>query len=159
MLAVRSATAADAATILRFVVLLAEYEREPSAVRVTADDLAAQLAEPSPPFQCLIAEVDGAPVGFALYFPTYSTWRGKTGTWLEDLFVLPEHRGSGVGRALLARVAEVTVTRGGARLEWAVLRWNEPAIRFYEQLGASPLDAWETYRLTDEQLSKLARRG
>src|SRR4051812_10369427 len=121
MLDIRPATAEDAPTILRFIRALAEYERQPNAVQVDVTTLIAQLEESPPPFECLIAELGAQPVGFALFFHTYSTWRGKRGVWLEDLFVLPQFRRHGVGRALLQRVAALTLERGCARLEWSVL--------------------------------------
>jgi len=155
-LVVRDAGPADAATVHAFIRGLAEYEREPDAVEVTVDELARQLAAAPPPFECLIAERDGTPLGFALYFTNYSSWRGRPGIYLEDLFVPPEHRGQGVGRTLLAALARRTLERGGARLEWAVLDWNEPAIGFYERLGATPLGEWTTWRLTDDALRSLA---
>jgi len=154
---IRLATAADAATIHGFIVALAVYEREPDAVEVTPAVLAAQMASARPPFECLLAEVDGAAVGCALFFQTYSTWRGRIGLHLEDLFVLPEHRRRGVGTALLGRLAGVALERGCARLEWAVLDWNLPAIEFYRASGAAPLEEWTTWRVSDEGL--LALRG
>ena len=155
MLDIRAATASDAETILQFVRALAEYERQPEAVQVDADTLRAQLAAPQPPFECLLAELDGRPVGFALFFHSYSTWRGKRGVWLEDLFVLPAARRSGVGAALLGRVARIARERDCARLEWSVLDWNEPAIRFYRKLGADVLGEWRICRLTDAGLAQL----
>lgn len=152
---IRFATPDDAEIILRFIRELAAYEREPDAVRVDASTLAAQLAEPVPPFECLIAE-DGEPVGFALFFTTYSTWRGRRGIHLEDLWVTPSARKRGVGRALLSRLAAITCEREYARLEWAVLDWNELAMSFYRGLGAMPQGEWTTWRLTDEALAKLA---
>jgi GNAT superfamily N-acetyltransferase len=155
-LRIRDARPDDAAAVHALIRGLAEYEREPDAVDVTVAELARQLEQSPPPFECLIAERDAAPVGFALYFTSYSTWRGRPGLYLEDLFVPPEHRGEGVGRALLEELARRTVARGGARLEWSVLDWNEPAIRFYERLGAEPLGEWTTWRLTDDALRSLA---
>ncbi|MCZ7677319.1 MAG: GNAT family N-acetyltransferase [Sandaracinaceae bacterium] len=152
---IRAATADDAEVILRFIRELAAYEREPDAVEVDRATLAAQLSEPSPPFECLIAE-DGEPVGFALYFGTYSTWRGRRGIHLEDLWVTPRARGRGVGRALLRRLAAIACERGCARLEWAVLDWNELAMSFYRGLGATPMDEWTTWRLSDGPLAALA---
>lgn len=154
---VRFATADDAATLHRFIVALAEYEREPDAVETTPEQLAEQLRSERPPFECLIADCDGAPAGFALFFSTYSTWRGKPGIHLEDLFVLPEFRGRGLGTRLLGELARLTVERGCARLEWWVLDWNESAIGFYESLGAHGLDGWNVFRLTDEPLADLAQ--
>ncbi|MBX3272489.1 MAG: GNAT family N-acetyltransferase [Sandaracinaceae bacterium] len=157
MAAIRFATPADAATILALVRELAAYEREPDAVEATEATLAAQLAEPSPPFECLIAELDGEAAGFALFFHTYSTWRGRRGLWLEDLFVRPRHRGAGIGRALLVELARVALDRGCARFEWTVLDWNELAIGFYRSLGAAPMDEWTTWRLDGAALAALAR--
>ncbi|MEM8886186.1 MAG: GNAT family N-acetyltransferase [Planctomycetota bacterium] len=154
-LVLRTAEPEDAATIHRFIQGLAEYEKEPDAVEVTPAQLAEQLAQAKPPFECLLAERNGTAVGFALFFESYSTWRGRVGLYLEDLYVPPEHRGQGIGKALLRRLAQLTVERGGARLEWAVLDWNEPAIRFYESLGARPMDEWTTWRLTDDALRSL----
>lgn len=158
-LTLRRATDADAGTILGFIRALAEYEREPQAVEVDAATLAAQLREPIPPFECTLAELAGAPVGFALYFHTYSTWRGRRGLWLEDLFVLPDARRRGVGRALLAHVAALATARGCARLEWSVLDWNEPAIAFYREQGATLLVEWTTCRVSGDALARLASAG
>ena len=157
MAAIRFATPADAATFIALIRALAAYEREPDAVEASEATLASQLAEPSPPFECLIAEVDGEAAGFALFFHTYSTWRGRRGLWLEDLFVRPEHRGAGIGRALLVELARLAVARGCARFEWTVLDWNELAIGFYRGLGAAPLDEWTTWRLDGAALAALAR--
>lgn len=153
---IRFAEPADAATILRFIRELAEYEREPDAVEVTADELERQLGQPEPPFECLVLEIDGEAAGFALFFSNYSTWRGRQGIYLEDLYVTPAARSHGHGRALLARLAELACERGCARLEWAVLHWNEGAIRLYRELGATPQDGWTTYRLSSRPLSRLA---
>ena len=153
---IRSATPDDAAPIHRLVIALATYEREPEAVVSTPDGIRAQLADPRPPFECLLAEDEGTIVGFALFFPTYSTWLGKQGLWLEDLFVLETHRRRGIGRALLARVAELAVARGCGRLEWSVLDWNRPALDFYRSLGAVARETWTTHRLTGDALGALA---
>jgi GNAT superfamily N-acetyltransferase len=159
MLEIRFATEADAATILRFIRGLAEYEKEPNAVEVDEPTLRQQLSSPNPPFECLLAEEDGMPEGFALFFHTYSTWRGRRGIWLEDLFVLPERRRKGTGRALLHRVAAIARERNCARLEWSVLDWNAPAIRFYESRGAVFLTEWTICRVTDAALTRLATSG
>lgn len=153
---VRPATPDDAVTILRFVRALAEYEREPDAVEATEDVLCAQLASERPPFECLIAELGGAPVGFAVFFATYSTWRATSGIHLEDLWVEPRARGHGVARGLFRELARLLVARGGARLEWRVLDWNELALGFYRKLGASSLDEWQTMRLDGDALRRLA---
>lgn len=155
-LVLRDAIPADAPVLLALIRALAEYEREPDAVETTAETLAAQLAAPQPPFAALLAEEDGVVLGFALHFPTYSTWRGRVGVHLEDLFVVPEARGRGIGFALLAALARHAVDVGAARLEWSVLDWNRPAIDFYERLGAQPLSEWTTYRLDRDALARLA---
>lgn len=154
-LSIRFAEPADAETIHRFICALAEYEKEPDAVEVDPPTLAAQLAEEPPPFECLIAEAAEGPVGFALFFHNYSTWRGRRGLYLEDLFVPPAHRGRGIGKALLVRLGRIAVERGCGRMEWAVLDWNTPAHGFYRTLGAQPLDEWTTWRLTGPALAAL----
>jgi len=153
---IRSATPDDAATILEFIRALATYEREPHAVEVDAPTLAAQIASRNPPFECLLAEEDGAARGFALFFRTYSTWKGLPGLWLEDLFVPPEHRGRGIGLALFRACAAIAVERGYGRMEWSVLDWNEPALGFYRRQGAAAMDEWTTHRLTGEALRTAA---
>ncbi|MBX7082538.1 MAG: GNAT family N-acetyltransferase [Nannocystaceae bacterium] len=155
---IRPATPDDAATIVALIRELAVYEREPDAVELTVPQLREQLAASTPPFECVLAEHDGDPVGFALFFHNYSTWRGRPGLYLEDLYVTPAARGAGVGKALLQHLAQLAVQRGCARFEWAVLDWNEPAIGFYRRLGAEPLDAWTVYRLSGEALARLAAR-
>jgi len=152
---IRPATPDDAATILGFIQGLAEYEKEPDAVEVNESTLRRQMTSEHPPFECLIADTAAGPIGFALFFGTYSTWRGCPGIWLEDLFVPPQHRGRGAGAALLRRIAAIAVERGCARVEWSVLDWNQLAIDFYRRLGATPMDEWTTYRLTGEALSDL----
>ena len=154
--AIRFATPDDADTLHRFICGLAEYEKEPDAVEVTAETLRKQLASDASPFECLLAESSGAAVGFALFFTSYSTWRGRPGLYLEDLFVPEKHRGKGYGRALLRELAALTVARGSARLEWAVLDWNAPAIDFYRSLGAQAQEEWTTYRLDGAALERLA---
>lgn len=155
---IRAATPHDADTIHAFICALAVYEREPDAVQVTAAILRDQLASPRPPFECLLAESAGVALGFALFVQNYSSWRGRAGLHLEDLFVPERHRGQGIGTALLTALARLAVSRGCARLEWAVLDWNQPAIDFYRGLGAIPLDEWTTYRLTDRALVDVAAR-
>jgi GNAT superfamily N-acetyltransferase len=152
----RPATPADAATLLTLVRGLAEYERAPGDVVATEADFVRALSSTPTEMDSIIAEHDGRALGFALFFPTWSTWRGRPGIHLEDLFVVPEARGKGIGRALLARVAAVAVARGCARLEWQVLDWNEPAIGFYRALGARSLDEWTSMRVDGAALTALA---
>ncbi len=154
---VRRAGVDDAGVIHRFICELARYEREPDAVEATPASLADDLASDPPPFECLIAELDTEPVGFALFFHNYSTWRGRKGLYLEDLFVSERHRGKGAGIALLRALARLATDRGCARMEWAVLDWNAPAIEFYRSLGAEPLSEWTLFRLTGAALERVAR--
>ena len=153
---IRTAVAADAGVILRFIRALAEYEKLSHMVVATEQSLREQLFGAKPAAESLIASLDGEDVGFALFFSSFSTFLGKAGIYLEDLFVLPTARGKGVGRALLAEVARIATARNGGRLEWAVLDWNEPAIGFYKKLGAVPMDEWTTYRVTGDALKRLA---
>ena len=152
----RPAVAADVPLILEFIRGLATYEREPDAVTATEADLLRDGFGENPYYQCLIAESDGRPAGFAFYFFNYSTWTGRPGLYLEDLFVNPEFRGLGIGKALLARVAAIAVEKGCPRLQWEVLDWNTPAIEFYQALGAEFLDAWRNVRMTTEAIARLA---
>ena len=156
---IRPATPADVPTILRFIRELALYEREPEAVVATEADLLRDGFGPDPRFRALIADVDGAPAGFALFFTSYSTWRGHHGIRLEDLYVTPELRGQGIGKALLARVAQIAVAEGCPRLEWDVLDWNAPAIAVYERLGAHILTEWRIMRLSGDALTALAAQS
>lgn len=153
---VRFAGPGDAETLHAFIVGLAEYEREPDAVEATPGVLREQLASARPPFECLLAERDGAAVGFALFFQTYSTWKGRPGLWLEDLFVPPASRRAGVGLLLLRTLARIAVERGYGRLEWSVLDWNAPAIAFYRRLGATAMDEWTINRVTGAAMADLA---
>ena len=153
---IRPATAADVSLILALVRALAEYERAPEAVIATEEDLLRDGFGPIPFYFCLIAEHDGRPAGVAFYFFDYSTWIGRPGIYLEDLFVYPELRGLGIGKALLKKVAALAVERECALLFWHVLDWNTPAIEFYKSLGATALDDWTRMRLTDEPLKALA---
>ena len=153
---IRPATPADVPTILRFIRELAAYEREPDAVLATEADLLRDGFGPTPRFWALIAEHDGAPAGFALYFTSYSTWRGHHGIRLEDIYVTPSLRGKGIGKALLVRLAQIAVEQGCPRLEWDVLEWNAPAIGVYERLGATILTEWRIMRLSGEALTDLA---
>lgn len=154
----RPATEADLDTIIELIHALAEYEREPDAVHLERDVLRGHIFGPKPYAEVILAETDaGASAGFALFFHNFSTWEGKPGIYLEDLFVRPEYRGHGYGKALLVELARLAVERDCARLEWAVLDWNEPSIQFYRALGAVPMDEWTTYRVTAEALQDLAR--
>ena len=156
---VREAEKADVALILKFIRDLAEYEREPEAAVATPEMLERHLFGENPVAHCLIAERDGAPAGFALYFFNFSTWLGCPGLYLEDLFVEPAFRRDGVGKALLQMLARRAVDNGCGRFEWAVLDWNEPAIRFYRSLGARPMDAWTIFRLEGDPIRALAEHG
>jgi GNAT superfamily N-acetyltransferase len=158
-LRIRPATPADAELVHRLICDLAAYEREPDAVEVTPAELRGQLGSERPPFECVIAEWEGEPAGMALFFPNYSTWRGRPGIYLEDLFVRPEYRHRGIGRALLAHLGRLACARGCARMEWSVLDWNTPAIDFYRGLGAVPMDGWTVYRLTGDALASLGGAG
>ena len=156
MLAIRPAEAADVPVILRLIRGLAEYERAPDAVTATEADLLRDGFGPRPLFHVGLAEWDGAPIAFAFYFFNYSTWQGKPGLYLEDLFVDPAFRGRGVGKALLVHLARIAVTQGCGRYQWQVLDWNEPAIRFYESMGARVLKEWLTVRVEGEDLARMA---
>lgn len=160
---IRRATASDAETILGFIRELAIYEREPDAVETSVEVLRDQLNSESPPFECLLAVSDESPepeaLGFALFFANYSTWRGAPGIHLEDLFVPERHRKQGIGGALLRAIAALAVERGCARMEWAVLDWNQLAIDFYENIGAVALGEWTTMRLTGAALQAFGQRG
>jgi len=154
---IRSATEADLGTIEELIRALASYERMSDEVVMDASLLRKSLFGDRPYAEVLIAEVDGEPAGFALFFHNFSTFVGRPGIYLEDLFVKPEHRGTGLGKALLKRLAEIAVERDCGRMEWAVLDWNEPAIGFYKKLGARPNDEWTVFRLAGEALHDLAR--
>lgn len=156
MTMIRPATLADVPSIARLIRGLAEYERLSHVVTLDEDRLREHLFGPRPYAEVLLAEDGGAVVGFALFFHNYSTFRAKPGIYLEDLFVDPAHRGKGHGKALLISLARLALARDCARVEWSVLNWNEPSIRFYQALGAEPLDEWTAYRLTGEALEKLA---
>lgn len=160
---IRAARIDDAALILELVKDLATYERDPDAVVMTEDLVRKHIfgvglapGERGPVAEALIGEVDGVPQGCAVYFHNFSTWAGRPGIYLEDLFVRPEVRGVGLGKALLAAVARIAVDRGCARMDWLVIDWNEPAIGFYKSLGARPLDDWTVFRLEDEHLQRVA---
>jgi GNAT superfamily N-acetyltransferase len=153
---IRPATEADLGTIDELIRALADYERMADEVVMDRELLRKNLFGDRPYAEVLIAEEEGEPLGFALFFHNFSTFVGRPGIYLEDLFVKPEHRGKGLGKALLKRLAEIAVERDCGRMEWAVLDWNEPAIGFYQRLGARPNDEWTVYRLAGEALRNLA---
>jgi GNAT superfamily N-acetyltransferase len=156
-LTIRAATPADRDLVFAFIRDLAEYEKLLDDVIATPDDVARALFAPHPRVFCDLAEWDGAPAGFALWFYNFSTFRGRHGIYLEDLFVKPAFRGKGIGKALLAHLAKRAVAEGCARVEWWVLDWNEPSIKFYESLGAIAMEEWTVFRLTGDALKRLAR--
>ncbi len=154
---IRPAQPADAEQILAFIRELAIYERAEHAVVASVDDIRRSLFAEGAPARALMCLRDGRPVGYAVYFFSYSTWLGRNGIYLEDLYVTPEQRGSGAGRQLLRHIAREAVANDCGRLEWSVLDWNEPAIGFYRSLGAEPQDEWVRYRLEGEALRSFAR--
>jgi GNAT superfamily N-acetyltransferase len=156
MLNIRPATGADAPLIASLVRELADYEKLLPEAQATPADFLRELEAPNPVIRVLIAEWDGKPAGFALYFFNFSTFVGRPGLYLEDLFVRPALRSHGIGRALLRALARIAKERNCGRMEWAVLDWNEPALRFYKTLGARPLDEWIVHRLTPVEIDKLA---
>lgn len=156
---IRFATAADVPVILHLVRELAIYERALDKVVATEALLHDAMFAATPAAEALIAEIDGAPVGLALFFHNFSTWTGWRGLYLEDLYVTPEARGLGLGKALLQRLAAVAVERGCARFEWQVLTWNTPAIDFYRAMGAELMEEWRTCRVSGEALARLAGQG
>lgn len=153
---IRAAVPNDAELIYHFICALAEYEKLRDEVRTTPEGLAARLFGERRYAEVLIAEADGAPVGFALFFHNFSTFEGRPGIYLEDLYVAPEARGLGAGKALLAQLAALAVERNCARLEWSVLDWNAPSIAFYKSLGAKAMDEWTIYRLDGAALAEMA---
>lgn len=158
-LTLRAAESRDAELILALVRELAEYEKLSGEVVADAERIRTALFGPRPAAEVVIAEYEGAPAGFALFFTNFSTFLGRSGIYLEDLFVRPAHRRHGIGRALLAHLAQLATARGCGRLEWAVLDWNEPAIQFYRELGARPMDEWTVFRVTDDALAALAAQS
>ncbi|WP_250460237.1 GNAT family N-acetyltransferase [Microbulbifer litoralis] len=155
-LSIRAAVVEDVALILRFVRELAIYEKAEHEVRATEQMIAESIFGDGSSTRALICERGGEPIGFAVYFFNYSTWLGKNGLYLEDLYVTPGARGCGAGRALLKRLAQIAVERDCGRFEWSVLDWNRPAIDFYESLGAKPQSEWIGYRLAGQALRDLA---
>ena len=158
-LRIEQATERDVPLILRLIKGLAEYEKLTHEVTATEDGLRQSLFGPRPGAEVVIGYAGDEPAGFALFFPNYSTFLGKPGIYLEDLFVLPEWRGQGFGRQILAHLATLAIERGSGRLEWAVLNWNEPAIGFYKKLGATPMHEWTVFRVTGDALHELARHA
>lgn len=153
---IRTTTEADIPVILSLIRELADYERAPDAVVTNEAGLREVLFGGRPSAEVLLALEAGEPVGFAVYFFNFSTWLGRTGLYLEDLFVRPSERGKGYGRALLERLAQIAQERGCGRMEWAVLDWNDPAIQFYRKLGAEPMTEWTVFRLTQDGIARLA---
>ena len=153
---IRRATPLDVPIILTFIRELAAYEKLADQVVATDDDMYVALFGERPVIEAVIATKDDEPVGYALFFPTFSTFLGKPGMYLEDVYVRPAARGLGIGRKLLEHLARVTVQRGWGRLEWAVLDWNEPSIAFYKKMGAKAMDEWTVFRLAGQELQKLA---
>jgi len=156
MISIRTASAADAQRIFDFIVELAVYEKAEHEVKTSVAELTETLFGPAAKARALICNVDGKPAGYAIYFYTFSTWLGKNGIWLEDVYIAPEHRGKGAGKALLAHVAQIAVNEGCGRFEWSVLDWNTPSIEFYRSLGAKHMEEWNIYRITGDALRKLA---
>ena len=156
MLNIRPATRADAPVIASLVRELADYEKLLNEAKATAEDFLREIESPNPVIHVLIAEWDGSPCGFALYFFNFSTFVGRPGLYLEDLFVRPAQRSHGIGRALLRALARIASQRGCGRMEWAVLDWNEPALRFYKSLDARQMNEWIIHRLTPVEIAKLA---
>src|SRR5438105_13394098 len=153
---IRPACLEDVPVILQLIHDLATYERAPDEVSATEQQLVDVLFGEKPAAEVLLAFEEKSPVGFAVYFFNFSTWLGRAGLYLEDLFIKPEKRGKGYGRALLVELAKIARDRGCGRMEWAVLDWNEPAIKFYRALGAKPMDEWTVFRLTRDEIAKLA---
>ena len=154
--AIDPATPDDVPALMSLIRALAEYEKLTHQVRIKPDAFREHLFGPRPYAEAIIARLDGQPVGYALWFHNYSTFLSKPGLYLEDVFVLPEHRGSGIGRALLCEVARVAKERGSGRLEWSVLDWNEPAIGFYRRLGAEVLPDWRICRMDEAAIARMS---
>ena len=158
-LTIRDATPADVETLVSLVRELAIYEKLEEHAKGTPEAFHKHIFGPRPAAEAILAEVDGRAVGFAIFFTTFSTFRGQPGIYLEDIYVKPENRGGGIGKRLLSTIAKLARDRDYGRVEWSVLNWNEPSIGFYKSLGAKPRDEWTVYRLEGEALSKLARGG
>jgi GNAT superfamily N-acetyltransferase len=158
-LSIAFAAESEVGLIFDFISQLAEYEKLSQEVSATEASLREALFGARPYAECLIARLDGAPAGFALFFHNFSTFKGKPGIYLEDLFVNPALRGNGVGKALLSRLGEIARDRGCGRLEWSVLDWNTPAMEFYKRLGARPMEDWTVFRMTEDVIGRLADLG
>jgi GNAT superfamily N-acetyltransferase len=152
----RAAIPADVPSLLGFIRLLAAYEREPDAVEMTEEQLEDALFGPSPRAEALIVELDGTPRGAAFWFQSFNTWTGRPGLYVEDVYVEEAYRDRGIGRAIFKHLADLAVTRGYSRMEWSVLDWNEPAIKFYQNLGAVAQTEWHKYRLSGAALAAVA---
>jgi GNAT superfamily N-acetyltransferase len=159
MLSLRTASQKDIPLILSFIRELAEYEREPNAVRCTEDDVRRDGFGKDPKFRVVLAEWNGTPAGMALFFHYYSTWQGRPGIYLEDLFVRPKFREKGVGKALMIHLAGIALAENCYGLRWEVLNWNEPAMEFYQHLGSGFRENWKVMQISGEELRQLARRG
>ncbi len=158
MIGIRKATIEDTQLILDFIIELAVYEKAEHEVVATAAMISTTLFGADAKAHCLICSIDNKPVGYAVYFYNYSTWLGKNGIYLEDVYVSPSYRERGAGKALLRRIAQIAVEENCGRFEWSVLDWNTPAIKFYEALGAKPQSEWTIYRLTGDALKALAEK-
>lgn len=156
LLVIRKGTEKDVSIILDLIKALADYEKAPNEVIANEKILLQNLFGDKPYAETLIAEYGGVPAGFALFFHNFSTWVGKPGIYLEDLFVKPHLRGKGIGKKLLVQIAKIAVERNCGRFEWSVLDWNEPSIQFYKNLGAKPMNEWTTFRMTEQQIKVLA---
>ena len=156
---IRSAEISDLPAILQFIHDLAKYEKAPNEVKLSLSELEESLFTKNPQVYCLISEADGKATGFAVWHLNYSTWLGRHGIYLEDLYVDPKYRGLGHGKALLRRLAQICIERGYKRLQWWVLDWNETAIEFYKSIGAQPMDEWTVFRVSGSSLEKLATEG
>lgn len=156
---IRDAQIEDAGLILRFITELAVYEKQPQAVKASIEDIEKSLFAEDSTAHALICLVNDEPVGYAVYFYNYSTWLGKNGLYLEDLYISPEYRSLGAGKSLILYLAKLAVSKGCGRFEWCVLDWNEPAINFYQSIGAKPQDEWVIYRLSGEDLVAFASQA
>lgn len=159
MISIRPATVDDVPTMMRFVIELARYEKAEHEVKATEDDIRKGLFGEHSRVEAAICEFEDEPIGHAIFFMNFSTWLGQYGIFLEELYITPDRRGMGAGKALLEHVAGIAVERGCGRFEWNVLDWNEPAIRFYESLGAKPLSEWVGYRVSGPALAALGGAG